>query len=405
MLMKLFQLLYAGGRPSQDQAPSCNESQEELFTETDISRMSKDEILRSLGIRSKNTLSQLRITMLKFSITCFVKKLTDDEVKAVVVNLKLSRHSQEKGRCRGALVRHYIGNKNQQDHIRAMLLARGEQVTGSADVGKHATQTTNEKRGAGESKLPRTNATVDSNLSDNATGASGSDGDAFRQQPSKRQTTGARQMKAPKGAASQQTSSSGNESQELFTVASISEWSRADIMNFLGIKTKNTLKQLRVNLVKSSITSFVEKMPVEKVTTIVVHLKLPRYSQEKARCKGALVRHFMENEDQQAEIRTMLLASKDQAAGSAGKTAAEAMEVDSEVDVDENRCAGGRKPPESDATVADTDLPEIASFSNDFYPDEKLSRKMQENFDQLRDYRRERIERINAGNSSWSSHA
>ena len=57
------------------------------------------------------------------------------------------------------------------------------------------------------------------------------------------------------------------------------------------------------------------------------------------------------------------------------------------------------------ATAADTDLPEIASFSNDFYPDEKLSRKMQENFDQLRDYRRERIERINAGNSSWSSHA
>ena len=100
MLMKLFQLLYAGGRPSQDQAPSCNESQEELFTETDISRMSKDEILRSLGIRSKNTLSQLRITMLKFSITCFVNKLTDDEVKAVVMNLKLPRYSQEKG-CSG----------------------------------------------------------------------------------------------------------------------------------------------------------------------------------------------------------------------------------------------------------------------------------------------------------------
>ena len=86
-------------------------------------------------------------------------------------------------------------------------------MTGLADVGKHATQTTNEKRGAGESKLPRTNATVDSNLSDNATGASGSGGDAFRQQPynsgrakqstknSKRQTSGSGQ-KAPKGATS-----------------------------------------------------------------------------------------------------------------------------------------------------------------------------------------------------------
>ena len=213
MLMKLFQLLYSGGRPSQDQAPSCNESQEELFTETDISRMSKEEVLGCLGTRSKNTLDELRRKLLNYSITCFVKKLTDDEVKAVVVNLKLPRYSQEKGRCRGALVRHYIGNTIQQDHIRAMLLARGEQVTGSADVGKHATQTTNEKRGAGESKLPRTNAAVDSNLSDNATGASGSGGDAFRQQPydsgrakqstknSKRQTSGSGQ-KAPKGATS-----------------------------------------------------------------------------------------------------------------------------------------------------------------------------------------------------------
>ena len=100
MLMKLFQLLYAGGRPSQDQAPSCNESQEELFTETDISRMSKEEVLGCLGTRSKNTLDELRRKLLNYSITCFVKKLTDDEVKAVVMNLKLPRYSQEKG-CSG----------------------------------------------------------------------------------------------------------------------------------------------------------------------------------------------------------------------------------------------------------------------------------------------------------------
>ena len=178
--------------------------------------------------------------------------------------------------------------------------------------------------------------------------------------------------------------------------------SRTDILKTLGSNSRNALGKLKAQLLKSSITSFVEKMPVEKVKTFVMHLKLPMQCQKAARCKGALTRYYYENEDQQAEIRTMLLASRDQAARAADETAPEAMEVDrDEVAADESSGgAGGRRPPESDATAADTDLPEIASFPNDFYPDEKLSRKMQENFDQLRDYRRERIERINAGNSS-----
>ena len=154
-------------------------------------------------------------------------------------------------------------------------------MTGSADVGKHATQTTNEKRGAGESKLPRTNATVDSNVSDNATGVSGSGGDAFRQQPynsgrakqstknSKRQTSGSGQ-KAPKGATSnQQTSSSDNlsncVSEEPFTMACNNGMSRTDILKTLGSNSRNALGKLKAQLLKSSITSFVEKMPVLQV--------------------------------------------------------------------------------------------------------------------------------------------
>ena len=255
-------------------------------------------------------------------------------------------------------------------------------------------------------------------------GASGSGGTS-RQQPSsrgraaqekvnaippdncsKRQTIGSRN-KASEAASKQQTSSGGisshNASQEEpFTEASISGMSRADILKCLGSKSRNALHKLRTQLLKASITSFVEKMSEEKVKAVVVQLKLPRYSREKARCRGAIVRHYLENGNQQDQIRAMLLASKEQAAEptNGDEQAPEAMEVSGdEVDAEENSAAGGAQQHSRDH-APDPDVPEIATFPNNFYPDEKLAQTMQTNFDQLRDYRAERLARVNAGNSS-----
>ena len=81
--------------------------------------------------------------------------------------------------------------------------------------------------------------------------------------------------------------------------------SRAEILKDLGISSRNTLDRLRLTLVKSSITSFVGKLPDEKVKAIVVELKLPRHSREGPRCRGALVKYYLDNKDQQAQIRDM----------------------------------------------------------------------------------------------------
>ena len=74
--------------------------------------MSRAEILKDLGISSRNTLDKLRLTLVKASITCFVGKLPDENVKAIVVELKLPRYSRESTRVRGALVKYYLDNKD-----------------------------------------------------------------------------------------------------------------------------------------------------------------------------------------------------------------------------------------------------------------------------------------------------
>ena len=114
MLMKLFQLICVGGRPSQDQASysSCNSLPEEPLTEAEISEMSRPEILKCLGIESKQTLNQLRRNLLNSSITTYVKNLAEDKVREVVLHLKLPRKSRERARCRGSLIKHYLENKD-----------------------------------------------------------------------------------------------------------------------------------------------------------------------------------------------------------------------------------------------------------------------------------------------------
>ena len=93
MLMKLFQLIYVGDRPSQDQASysSCNSLREEPLTEAEITEMSRAAILKCLGIESKQTLDRLRKNLLNNSITTFVKNLAEDKVIEVVLHLKLPR--------------------------------------------------------------------------------------------------------------------------------------------------------------------------------------------------------------------------------------------------------------------------------------------------------------------------
>ena len=120
MLMKLFQLIYVGGRPSQDQASysSCNSLPEEPLTEVEISEMSRPAILKLLGIESKQNLDKLRRNLLNSSINTFVKNLAEDKVIEVVLHLKLPRKSRERARCRGSLIKHYLENKDQQAQIR-----------------------------------------------------------------------------------------------------------------------------------------------------------------------------------------------------------------------------------------------------------------------------------------------
>ena len=174
--------------------------------------------------------------------------------------------------------------------------------------------------------------------------------------------------------------------------------SKAEILQVLGYKSKNTLGQLQKQLLKSSITDFVEKMSDGKVKAVVAHLKLPKRSQEKARCRGALIRHYLEHEEQQAHIRATLLAGSPDAEN----VAEEAMGVDGEnvSNADEEERTETMPPESGESPGEGGTLPEVARFLNDFYPDEKQSKQMQTNFDQLRDYRIERLGRINAGNSS-----
>ena len=96
MLMKLFQLICVGGRPSQDQASysSCNSLPEEPLTEAKISEMSRPAILKCLGIESKQNLDKLRRNLLNSSINTFVKNLAEDKVIEVVLHLKLPRKSR-----------------------------------------------------------------------------------------------------------------------------------------------------------------------------------------------------------------------------------------------------------------------------------------------------------------------
>ena len=217
---------------------------------------------------------------------------------------------------------------------------------------------------------------------------------------------GSRQKAA---ASKQNTVSSGNlnhsvSQEQLFTAGSIRGMSRADVLQVLGYQSKNTLNQLRVSLLKTSITYFVKTMSDEKVKEVVAHLKLPKRSQEKARCRAALVRHYLEHEEQQAQIRAILMASGEEVAGlpDAENQTKEAMEMDGEdvSNVDEEEGTDTMPPESGESPDEGGNLPEVAMFLNDFYPDENLARKMQTNFDQLRDYRAERLARVNAGNSS-----
>ena len=100
MSMKLFQLIYVGDRPSQDQASysSCNSLREEPLTEAEITEMSRAAILKCLGIESKQTLNQLRKNLLNSSITTFVNNLAEDKEREVVLHLKLPGRSRERGR-------------------------------------------------------------------------------------------------------------------------------------------------------------------------------------------------------------------------------------------------------------------------------------------------------------------
>ena len=186
--------------------------------------------------------------------------------------------------------------------------------------------------------------------------------------------------------------------EELFTVGSIRGMSRADVLQVLGYKSKNTLGELQNKLLKTSITAFVEKMSDDEVKAVVAHLKLPKRSQEKARCRGALIRHYLEHEEQQAHIRATLLAGSPDTENEAE----EAMEVDGEnvSNADEEERTETMPPESGESPDEGGTLPEVATFLNDFYPDEEQAKKMQTNFDQLRDYRMERLDRINAGNSS-----
>ena len=385
--------------------------------------MTRAEILKCLGISSRNTLGQLRLTLVKASITCFVGKLPDENVKAIVVQLKLPRYSRESTRMRGALVKYYLDNKDQQAQIRDMLLASKELVSESND-GDQATEAmevddgdieAEEKRAAGKTNSPGS----DTDMPDSAIGTGS--GDHFCKQPrashrgvkekvqphvsSKRPKMGSGQ----KAAAKQRTGSSGNlnhnvSQEQLFTAGSIRGMSRADVLQVLGYQSKNTLGELQKKLLKTSITSFVKTMSDEKVKEVVAHLKLPKRSQEKARCRAALVRHYLEHEEQQAQIRAILLASGEQVAGSpdAENQTEEAMEMDGEdvSNVDEEEGTDTMPPESGESPDEGGNLPEVAMFLNDFYPDENLARKMQTNFDQLRDYRAERLARVNAGNSS-----
>ena len=385
--------------------------------------MTRAEILKCLGISSRNTLGQLRLTLVKASITCFVGKLPDEKVKAIVVQLKLPRYSRKSSRMRGALVKYYLDNKDQQAQIRDMLLASKKLVSDSND-GDQATEAmevddgdieAEEKRAAGKTNSPGS----DTDMPDSAIGTGS--GEPFSKQPrashrgvkekvqphvsSKRPKMGSGQ----KAAAKQRTGSSGNlnhnvSQEQLFTAGSIRGMSRADVLQVLGYQSKNTLGELQKKLLKTSITSFVKTMSDEKVKEVGAHLKLPKRSQEKARCRAALVRHYLEHEEQQAQIRAILMASGEQVAGSpdAENQTEEAMEMDGEdvSNVDEEEGTDTMPPESGESPDEGGNLPEVAMFLNDFYPDENLARKMQTNFDQLRDYRAERLARVNAGNSS-----
>ena len=123
----------------------------------------------------------------------------------------------------------------------------------------------------------------------------------------KRPKTGSGQTAA---ASRQNTVSSGNlnhsvSQEQLFTAGSIRGMSRANVLQVLGYQSKNTLGELQKKLLKTSITSFVETMSDKMVKAVVAHLKLPGQSQKKGRSRGALVRHYLEHEEQQAQIRAI----------------------------------------------------------------------------------------------------
>ena len=82
-------------------------------------------------------------------------------------------------------------------------------------------------------------------------------------------------------------------------------------MKCFGKESKQNLNKLRRKLLISSLTSFVKNMSEDKVVEVLVQLKLPSKSRERARCRGALVKYYLDNKDQQAQIRDMLLASKE----------------------------------------------------------------------------------------------
>ena len=326
MSMKLFQLIYVGGRTSQDQASysSCNSLPEEPLTEAAISGMSRAAILKCLGIESKQTLDKLRRSLLNSSVTTFVKNLAEDKVIEVVLRLKLPRKSRERTRCRGSLIKHYLEHKDQQAQIRDLLRIRRPvdddhaQSAEAMNVDVEEVDTDMERVAAGETNSPRSD-------SDSVIGTGS--GGPFRKQPparkrgvkekvhshvsSKKPMTGLRQNAAASKRSTDVNSDNLNHKvshEELFTAGSIREMSRADVLQVLGYKSKKSLGELQKSLLKTSITSFVEKMLDEKVKAVVAHLKLPRQSQKKGRCRGALIRYYLEHEEQQAHIRATLLA-------------------------------------------------------------------------------------------------
>ena len=170
--------------------------------------------------------------------------------------------------------------------------------------------------------------------------------------------TGSRpaQDRAGAGTSSSGVSSYNSLPEEPLTEAAISGMSRAAILKCLGIESKQNLDKLRKNLLNSSITTFVKNLAEDKVIEVVLHLKLPRRSQIRTRCRGSLIKYYLEHKDQQAQIRDMLRDRRPVD----DEQSAEAMNVDvEEVDTDEKRVAAGEtNSPRSDSHPADTDMPD-----------------------------------------------